>query len=68
MLDRLQSLADRYEKLSELLCDPDVANDPNILRSNPAFRRRTRLIRNTKASSNSSRRLGRCRPRNWTMR
>ncbi len=27
MLDRLQALADRYEKLSELLCDPDVAND-----------------------------------------
>mgnify|MGYP001493797823 CR=1 FL=1 len=32
MLDRLQSLADRYEKLSELLCDPDVANDPKKLR------------------------------------
>ncbi|ALS25973.1 peptide chain release factor 1 [Paenibacillus cisolokensis] len=32
MLDRLQSLADRYEKLSELLCDPDVANDPKRLR------------------------------------
>jgi peptide chain release factor 1 len=31
-LDRLQSLADRYEKLSELLCDPDVANDPKRLR------------------------------------
>jgi len=32
VLDRLQSLADRYEKLSELLCDPDVANDPKKLR------------------------------------
>lgn len=32
MLDRLQSLADRYEKLSELLCDPDVASDPAKLR------------------------------------
>ncbi|MBN3523945.1 peptide chain release factor 1 [Paenibacillus apiarius] len=32
MMDRLQSLADRYEKLSELLCDPDVANDPKKLR------------------------------------
>ncbi|TDF93565.1 peptide chain release factor 1 [Paenibacillus piri] len=32
MLDRLQSLADRYEKLSELLCDPDVTNDTKKLR------------------------------------
>lgn len=32
MLDRLQSLVDRYEKLSELLCDPDVANDTKKLR------------------------------------
>lgn len=32
MIDRLQSLADRYDKLSELLCDPDVANDPKKLR------------------------------------
>ncbi|WP_058300293.1 peptide chain release factor 1 [Gorillibacterium timonense] len=32
MLDRLQALADRYEKLSELLCDPDVANDSAKLR------------------------------------
>lgn len=32
VLDRLQSLADRYEKLSELLCDPDVANDTKKLR------------------------------------
>lgn len=32
MLDRLQALADRYEKLSELLCDPDVANDSKRLR------------------------------------
>ncbi|WP_166243484.1 peptide chain release factor 1 [Paenibacillus turpanensis] len=32
MLDRLQALADRYDKLSELLCDPDVANDTKKLR------------------------------------
>ncbi|CAM3700122.1 peptide chain release factor 1 [Cohnella lubricantis] len=33
MLDRLQVLADRYEKLSELLCDPDVVNDSTRLRT-----------------------------------
>lgn len=32
MIDKLQSLADRYDKLSELLCDPDVANDAKKLR------------------------------------
>ncbi|MED4602162.1 peptide chain release factor 1 [Paenibacillus validus] len=32
MLDRLQALADRYDKLSELLCDPDVASDSKKLR------------------------------------
>lgn len=32
MFDRLQALADRYEKLSELLCDPDVSSDPRRLR------------------------------------
>lgn len=32
MLDRLQALADRYEKLSDLLCDPDVVNDSKRLR------------------------------------
>ncbi|RUT41771.1 peptide chain release factor 1 [Paenibacillus anaericanus] len=32
MLDRLESLAGRYEKLSELLCDPDVTNDTKKLR------------------------------------
>ncbi|SEG62679.1 peptide chain release factor 1 [Paenibacillus sp. UNC499MF] len=32
MLDRLQALADRYEKLSELLCDPDVTSDTKKLR------------------------------------
>lgn len=32
MLDKLQAIADRYEKLSELLCDPDVVADPNRLR------------------------------------
>ncbi|MCL6459684.1 MAG: peptide chain release factor 1 [Gorillibacterium sp.] len=33
MLDRLQALADRYDKLSELLCDPAVASDPDKLRT-----------------------------------
>lgn len=32
MLDRLQSIADRYEQLNELLCDPDVVSDPDKLR------------------------------------
>ncbi|NEW08920.1 peptide chain release factor 1 [Paenibacillus sp. SYP-B3998] len=32
MLDRLQAVADRYEKLSELLCDPDVTSDTKKLR------------------------------------
>lgn len=32
MLDRLQSLAGRYEKLSELLSDPDIVNDNKKLR------------------------------------
>lgn len=32
MLDRLQAVADRYEKLTELLCDPDVASDSKKLR------------------------------------
>lgn len=32
MLNRLQPLADRYDKLSELLSDPDIINDVNRLR------------------------------------
>lgn len=32
MLDRLQSIVDRYEELNELLCDPDVVSDPDKLR------------------------------------
>ncbi|WP_340081537.1 peptide chain release factor 1 [Terribacillus sp. FSL K6-0262] len=32
MLDRLQALEDRYEKLNELLSDPDVISDTNKLR------------------------------------
>lgn len=32
MLDRLQAVADRYEKLSELLCDPDVVSDTKKLK------------------------------------
>jgi peptide chain release factor 1 len=33
VLDRLQILADRYEKLNELLSDPDVVNDSTRLRT-----------------------------------
>lgn len=32
MFDRLQSVEDRYEKLNELLSDPDIVNDPKKLR------------------------------------
>ncbi|OEH85425.1 peptide chain release factor 1 [Desulfuribacillus stibiiarsenatis] len=32
MFDKLQSLAERYDKLSEALCDPDVISDINKLR------------------------------------
>ncbi|MBO1002066.1 peptide chain release factor 1 [Pseudogracilibacillus auburnensis] len=32
MLERLQSLEDRYNKLNELLSDPEVISDPNKLR------------------------------------
>ncbi|MGV3489520.1 MAG: PCRF domain-containing protein, partial [Tuberibacillus sp.] len=32
MFDRLQSLEDRYEKLNQLLSDPEVINDPKRLR------------------------------------
>lgn len=32
MLERLQTIADRYEELNEILCDPDVVSDPNKLR------------------------------------
>lgn len=32
MLDRLQIVMDRYDQLSELLCDPDVASNPKRLR------------------------------------
>ncbi|MEI3604239.1 peptide chain release factor 1 [Pseudogracilibacillus sp. SE30717A] len=32
MLDRLQSLEDRYNKLNELLSDPEVISDPNKIR------------------------------------
>lgn len=33
LVDKLQPIADRYEKLSELLCDPGVASDTDRLRS-----------------------------------
>ena len=32
MLDQLQSLEDRYNKLNELLSDPEIINDTNKLR------------------------------------
>src|SRR5690625_3865117 len=32
MLDKLQSIEDRYNKLTELLMDPNVINDANKLR------------------------------------
>ncbi|WP_028411089.1 peptide chain release factor 1 [Bacillus sp. 123MFChir2] len=32
MLDRLQAVEDRYEKLNEFLSDPEVISDPNKLR------------------------------------
>ncbi|MFD0767684.1 peptide chain release factor 1 [Bacillus sp. CGMCC 1.60114] len=32
MLDRLQAVEDRYEKLNELLSDPEIISDPNKLR------------------------------------
>lgn len=32
MLDQLQSLEDRYNKLNELLSDPEISSDPNKLR------------------------------------
>ena len=32
MFDRLQSVEDRYDKLNELLSDPEVVNDTNKLR------------------------------------
>ena len=35
MLDKLQAFADRYDKLSELLCDPDVASDRKSLENIP---------------------------------
>ncbi|AGK56046.1 peptide chain release factor 1 [Bacillus sp. 1NLA3E] len=32
MFDRLQTVEDRYERLNELLSDPDIVNDPKKLR------------------------------------
>ena len=32
MFDRLQSVEDRYERLNELLSDPEIVNDPKKLR------------------------------------
>jgi peptide chain release factor 1 len=32
VLDRLQSVEDRYDRLNELLSDPDIVNDPKKLR------------------------------------
>ena len=33
MFDRLQSVEDRYDRLNELLSDPDIVNDMNKLRT-----------------------------------
>lgn len=32
MFDRLEALADRYDELSQLLCDPDITSNPKKLR------------------------------------
>lgn len=32
MFDRLQAVEDRYDKLNELLSDPEIVNDPKKLR------------------------------------
>ena len=32
MFDRLQAVEDRYERLHELLSDPDIVSDSNKLR------------------------------------
>ncbi len=32
MLDRLETVVNRYEELSQLLCDPNIINDPKKLR------------------------------------
>ena len=32
MFDRLQAVEDRYERLNELLSDPDIVSDSNKLR------------------------------------
>ena len=33
MFDRLQMVEDRYERLNELLSDPEIVNDTNKLRT-----------------------------------
>lgn len=33
MIDRLQAVEDRYNTLTEWLCDPEIASDPNKLRT-----------------------------------
>jgi peptide chain release factor 1 len=33
LIEKLQPIADRYDKLSELLCDPGIASDPDRLRT-----------------------------------
>ena len=32
MFDRLQAVEDRYDRLNELLSDPEIVNDPKKLR------------------------------------
>ena len=43
MFDRLEAVEDRYEKLNELLSDPDVVSDPkncgNTRKNNRIFKK-----------------------------
>ncbi len=72
MLDRLQALADRYDKLSELLCDPDVASDSKKLREyskeQSDLQETYEAIQSIRALWNNMRRRGRCRTRSSTTR
>ena len=52
MFDRLQAVEDRYERLTELLSDPDIVNDSknyvNIPKNNQTSRKLSMLIVNIK--------------------
>lgn len=71
MLDRLQALADRYEKLSELLCDPDVANDTkkklrDYSKEQSDLQESYEAYVQYKQVMEGSKRPKRCRTRSWT--